>query len=81
MMCIECPGCAATAMIGKADGSAANDDERLSDWEAPDGFRKVQFGPGFDRLYLYCTTCGVPAHIGRPRLVSNGVAANREGEA
>ncbi len=76
---IECPDCGATAMIGRTDEAAANDDERWCDWEAPEGFRKVQCGPRSERVYLYCATCGVPAHVARPRFQSDALSAN-EGE-
>ena len=75
-MHIECPACGATATLGESGGAAANDDERLYDWKAPEGFRKVQFGPRLERVYLYCTTCGVPAHLVRPQLVSDTASAD-----
>jgi len=68
MIRIECPKCGATAMLDGANAKAANDDETLRHWEAPDGFRKVQCAPHFDRFYLYCATCGIPARIAQPRL-------------
>ncbi len=76
MMRIECPECGATAVVGSMNEGAANDDESLRDWEAPEGFRKVQLGPSFDRLYLYCATCGIPARVARPGLARDVVSAD-----
>lgn len=56
---IKCPGCEKWASIGSAStNGAANDDEDIVTYAAPDGFRKVQFGWNSSDVRFVCTSCG-----------------------
>lgn len=60
---IYCPKCGRIGDMQPSDESAGNDNEDLTSFVPPEGFRKVVIGYRSADVYLFCVSCGVAAHL------------------